>query len=64
MIMKKTFFKLMNNTVFGKTMDNVRKHGDIKLVTKEWRRNYLVLERNYHTTKSFTENKLVYRGFS
>ena len=54
----------MNNTVFGKTMENVRKHGDIKLVTKEWRRNYLVFERNYHTTKSFTENKLVYRGFS
>ena len=62
--MKKTFLKLMNNTVFGKTIENVRKHGDIKFVTKEWRRNYLVLEQNYHTTKSFTENKPVYRGFS
>ena len=45
------FFKLMNNEVFGKTMDNVRKHRDIKLLTTESRRNYLVLEPNYHTTK-------------
>ena len=49
------FFKLMNNAVFGKTMENVRKHRDIKLVTTERRRNYLVSEPNYHTTKFFTE---------
>ena len=49
------FFKLMNNEVFGKTMDNVRKHRDIKLLTTEGRRNYLVLEPNYHTTK-FLQN--------
>ena len=48
----------MNNEVFGKTMENVRKHRDIKLVTTERRRNYLVSEPNYHTTKFFTENLL------
>ena len=48
----------MNISVFGKTMENVRKDRDIKFVTTEKRRNYLVLERNYHTTKFFTENLL------
>ena len=46
----------MNNTIFGKTMKNVIKHRYIKLVTTERRRNYLVSEPNYHTTKFFTEN--------
>ena len=55
---EKDFFKLLNNTVFGKTMENVRKHKDIKLVTTERRRNYLVSEPNYHTTKFFTEHML------
>ena len=53
---EKDFFKLMNNAVFGKTMENVRKHREIKLVTTERRRNYLVSEPNYHTTKFFTES--------
>ena len=53
---EKYFFKLMNNAVFEKTMENVRKHRDIKLATTEGRRNYLVSEPNYHTTKFFTEH--------
>ena len=48
----------MNNSILRKTMKNVRKHRDIKLVTRERRRNYLVSESNYHTTKVFTENLL------
>ena len=55
---KKDFFKLINNAVFGKTMENVRKHRNIKIVTTEIRRNYLVSEPNCHTTKFFTENVL------
>ena len=48
----------MNNAVFRKTMENVRKHRDIKLVTTDKRRNQLVSEPNYHTTKYFSENLL------
>ena len=48
---EKDFFKLMNNTVFWKTMENVRKHRGIKLVTTDKRRNQLVSAPNCHTTK-------------
>ena len=48
----------MNIAVFGKTMENVRKHRDIKLVTTDKRRNELVSELNYHTTERFSENLL------
>ena len=75
---EKDFFKLMNNAVLGKTMENVRKYRHTKLVTTERRRNYLVSEPNYHTTKFFTKslsaiemrktqilmNKSVYLGLS
>ena len=48
----------MNNAVFGKTMEIVRNHRDIKLVTTDKKRNKLVSEPNYHTTKLFSENLL------
>ena len=48
----------MNNSVFGKTMENVRKHRDIKPVTTEEKIIKLVSEPNYHTTKQFSENLL------
>ena len=53
---EKDFYKLMNNAVFGNAIENVRKHRDIKLVTTDKRRNQLVSEPNYHTTKHFSEN--------
>ena len=55
---EKDFFKLMNYTVFGKPFEKAyaRKHENIKLVTAERRRNYLVSEPNYQTKKFFTEN--------
>ena len=56
--LEKDFFKWMNNPVYGKTMENVKKHRNIKIATTERRRNYLVSEPNYHTTKFFTENLL------
>ena len=48
----------MNNAVFRKTMENMRKHRDIKLAATERRTNYSVSEPNYHATKFFTQNLL------
>ena len=53
---KKDFFKLMNNSVFEKTMENIRKHRDIKLVTTNKRRSKLVSEPNYHTINYISED--------
>ena len=53
---EKDLFKIMNNSVFGKAMENVRKHRDIKLVTTDEKRNKLVSEPNHHTAKYFSES--------
>ena len=55
---EKDFFKLMNNAVSAKTVENVRKHKVIKLVTTERRKNYLLSEPNYHIIKFCTEDLL------
>ena len=55
---EKVFFQLMNSSVFGKPMENVRKHRDIKVVTTEEKRIKLVSEPNYHTIKKFSGNLL------
>ena len=53
---EKDLFKLMNNSVFGKTMENIRKHRDIKLVTTDEKRSKLVSEPNYHTINLISED--------
>ena len=53
---EKDHFKLVNNSVFGKTMENIRKHRDIKLVTTDKKRSKLVSEPNYHTINLISEN--------
>ena len=53
---EKDFFKLMNNAVFRKTMEKIRKHRDIKLVTTDKRRNQLASEPNCHKIKYFSES--------
>ena len=75
---EKDFLKLMNNAVFGKTMENVRNYKHIKLVTTDKRKNKLVSEPNYHTFRYFSKylmaiemkktkvkmNKPIYLGMS
>ena len=53
---EKDLFKLTNNSVFGKTMENIRKHRDIKLVTTDIKRSKLVSEPNYHTINLISED--------
>ena len=53
---EKDLFESMNNSVFGKTMENIRKHRDIKLVTTDKKRSKLVSEPNYHTINLISED--------
>ena len=53
---EKDLFKLMNNAVFRKTMENIRKHRDIKLVKTDKKRNKLVSEPNHHTMNYISED--------
>ena len=53
---EKDLFKLMNNSVFGKMMENIRKHRDIKLVTTDKKRSKLISEPNYHTINLISED--------
>ena len=54
--LRKAAKKFMNNSVFGKTMENIRKHRDIKLVTADKKRSTLVSEPNYHTINLISED--------
>ena len=56
---EKDLFKLMNNAVFGKAMENIRKHRDIKLVTTDKKRSKLVSEPNYYTINYISEDLLI-----
>ena len=56
---EKDFYKLKINSIYGKTVQNDRKHRDIKLVTTEAKRNKLASEPNYHSTKCISKHLLV-----
>ena len=56
---EKDFFKLMNNSVFGNTAENVRNHRDIKIVTTNKQRKKYASEPNYHTSKRISENLII-----
>ena len=58
MLLSKSHVNQFSQVEQSETMENVRKHRDIELVTTKRRRNYLVSEPNYHTTKFSTENLL------
>ena len=61
---RKDFIKLMNHEVLGKTMENVRKRKDIKPVSTEARRNYLVLESNYHAKFFFQILRFIFKSIN
>ena len=53
---EKNLFRPMNNSIFGRAMENDRNHRDIKLVTSEKRRKRSVSEPNYHSCKNFSDH--------
>ena len=55
----KGFYKLMNSAVYDKTMENVRNHSNIKLVTTNSKRKILVSKPNYHNCKRFSKDLMV-----
>ena len=57
-VFQKDFFKLMNDSVSGKTVENVGNHKDLKFITTDSRISHLMLEQNYHTKKCFSKNLL------
>ena len=59
MSLKKDSFKLMNNRVFGKMIENVRKRREIKLIVTEERRKKLVSEPNYASCTEFSDHLMV-----
>ena len=59
---EKDFFKLMNNSVFGKTMKSVSYHRDIRLVKTNKRRSILASEPNYHSTKYISKDLIIMRS--
>ena len=56
---EKYFFKLMNNSVFGKTVENVRNNRDIRIVTTDKRKSILASEPNYHSTEYISKDLLI-----
>ena len=56
---EKDYFKLKNNSAFGKTIENIRKHRDIKLVHNDKKRKILASEPNYHATKHISKDLLI-----
>ena len=56
---EKDYFKLENNAAYGKTMENIRKYRDIRLVTNDKKRSILASEPNYHATKHISKDLLI-----
>ena len=56
---EKDYFELKSNSAYGKTMENIRKHGNIYLVTNDKKRSILASEPNYHATKNISRNLLI-----